>query len=328
MIRRLSFLVGVMGLLVGCGLQPETEEGAVLTVVPPTPTLSAITETPLPDEVAIMPPTATVVLPTATRVPATATTPAGSDDGTVEDDAPAGTHQVIFVEPDDSLNVRSSPGTESEIVGAIPAGASNITLDSYSRRPGLEQWASITYNDLTGWVNTAYLTEQVQPTTFCQANTPQTLIEDFRQALTNQDNTTLSGLFNPGRGLRVHRHWWNPVVTYSGAELDTLLTNTTIHNWGVSDGEGAPITGTFSDIPLPLLQYDLLPASETGCNEIISGGTAGWIRLPDGYETINYYSLHRPYTEHEFDWGTWVIGIEQWQGDYYISYLIHYQWEI
>jgi hypothetical protein len=30
----------------------------------------------------------------------------------------------------------------------------------------------------------------------------------------------------------------------------------------------------------------------------------------------------------ELDWGTWVVGIERWQEEYFVSFLVHYQWEI
>ncbi|MFQ5420924.1 MAG: hypothetical protein ACE5EY_11260, partial [Anaerolineae bacterium] len=80
----------------------------------------------------------------------------------------------------------------------------------------------------------------------------------------------------------------------------------------------------------PDLQKDLLPATEIACDEILHGGTAGSVRLPDGYQQTHYFSLYRPAsaTDNELDWGTWVVGIEQWQGTYYISYLVHFQWEI
>jgi hypothetical protein len=52
------------------------------------------------------------------------------------------------------------------------------------------------------------------------------------------------------------------------------------------------------------------------------------VRLPDGYEQVNYYAYYRPAGDIEFDWGTWVVGVEQWQGQWYVSYLVHFDWEI
>ena len=52
-------------------------------------------------------------------------------------------------------------------------------------------------------------------------------------------------------------------------------------------------------------------------------------RLPDGYEPINFYSSFWPGTEgYSMDWGFWVVGVERWQDEYFISYLVHFAWEI
>jgi hypothetical protein len=79
-----------------------------------------------------------------------------------------------------------------------------------------------------------------------------------------------------------------------------------------------------------MLERDLLPATETGCNEILHGGTAGLVQLPDSFAGINYYSFYRPAgpDEVEMDWGTWVAGVERWQGSYQIAFLVHFAWEI
>jgi len=140
----------------------------------------------------------------------------------------------------------------------------------------------------------------------------------------------LAQLVHPERGLRLHHSWWNPEVRLTQANVRNIFASNIQIDWGVQDGSGNPITGTFSQEILPLLQNDLLKASESACDEILHGGTAGLVRLPDGYEPVHYYSLHRPGTE-EFagmNWGTWVVGVEQWQDSWYVSFLVHFQWEI
>ncbi len=80
----------------------------------------------------------------------------------------------------------------------------------------------------------------------------------------------------------------------------------------------------------PLIKKNLTSANVLDCNHIGHGGTAGIIKLPDSYDGVNFYSSFRqPGSEDfELDWGTWVIGVENWQGRYSLSYLIHYEWEI
>jgi hypothetical protein len=81
---------------------------------------------------------------------------------------------------------------------------------------------------------------------------------------------------------------------------------------------------------VPLLDENLLGASETSCGDILHGGTAGLVQLPPSYEGLNYVSFYRPPApgEIEFDWGSWAVGIERWHGEYRLSFLVHYEWEI
>jgi hypothetical protein len=39
--------------------------------------------------------------------------------------------------------------------------------------------------------------------------------------------------------------------------------------------------------------------------------------------------MYRPApADQELDWGTWVVGIERWQERYFVSFLVHFEWEI
>jgi hypothetical protein len=183
---------------------------------------------------------------------------------------------------------------------------------------------------LTGWINGRFLVETISQTEFCNDPAVTKLLADLETAVSSQDGNLLAQLIHPERGLRIHHAWWNPEVRISRADARQLFTSAAGYDWGVQDGSGQPIVGSFKEHILPLLQQDLLLATETGCDEIIHGGTAGFVRLPDGYDAVHYYSLYRPGTE-EFagmDWGTWVVGVEKWQGSYYVSFLVHFKWEI
>jgi hypothetical protein len=53
------------------------------------------------------------------------------------------------------------------------------------------------------------------------------------------------------------------------------------------------------------------------------------VQLPDAYSTVNYFSTFRPgEVVGGFDWGSWAIGIEKWQGSYNLSFLVHYGYEV
>jgi hypothetical protein len=151
----------------------------------------------------------------------------------------------------------------------------------------------------------------------------------LRAAIAAQDGRALAALVHPERGLRLRLNWWNNEVRVSGPGVQALFSGTTEYDWGTNQGSGEPITGTFAEVVLPPLQRDLLPATERACDEILFGPTAGMAILPDGYQQVHFFSLHRPApADVEFDWGTWVVGVERWQGAFYLSYLVHYRYEI
>lgn len=244
------------------------------------------------------------------------------------DDEPQ--YQVAFVTDGDTLNIRSGPGVANDVVGELAPQASGVEIIGPGREVAGSTWVPIAAGSLTGWVNSRFLTETVSETAFCDDPAVEKLLADLETAVINQDGNLLAQLIHPGRGLRIHHAWWNPEVYMSGSDARQIFTSNTSYDWGIEDGSGIPIVGPFKEEILPLLQEDLVLATESGCDEIIHGGTAGFVRLPDGYESVHYYSLHRPGTE-EFagmNWGTWVVGIEQWQDAYYVSFLVHFQWEI
>jgi len=70
-------------------------------------------------------------------------------------------YQVIKVEADDVLNMRSGPGTSHAVIGAIPANGR--TLVSTGAEQG--NWMQMTWGGTTGWVHSKYVANmEVYPT--------------------------------------------------------------------------------------------------------------------------------------------------------------------
>lgn len=183
----------------------------------------------------------------------------------------------------------------------------------------------------TATAETAETTSQaLSPDAFCGDEEVRTLLEALQTAVAEEDEAQLGQLIHPEEGLRVRVSWWNPEVHFTGEQVETLLSSDAGHDWGVEDGSGKDISGSFSDVIMPRLQNDLVPAEEAGCSEILHGGTAGMVQLPDEYEGETFFSLYRPAPPDgiEMDWGTWAIGVKQWQGEPRITLLVHYKWEI
>ena len=321
-----GLLILTLLLLAACGgAAVDVEEatatpepaGALDTLAPPSPTAVPPTATATA--------TATALPPTATPSPLPPTATATPD---IAERAP--TFEVAYVPAGDQLNVRTDPDPDAEIAGTLRLWQGDVEVTGEGEQVGEHLWLPIEAGDLSGWVNSLYLTEMVPPDDFCEDEATEELVEAFREAVAGEDEGALAELIDPDRGLRVRVSWWNPEVWLLGEEVENLLSSDTEHDFGFEDGSGNPIEGSFQDVILPMFERDLLPADERACNEILHGGTAGIVQLPEEVEGLNYYAFYRPPgpDQVEMDWGTWVVGVERWQGEYQIAFLVHFAWEI
>lgn len=326
--RSFPLILLLIALAGGCrqGAQPEA---AVPTPLPAGPTATT------GDEALAEAPTAAATSTTAPTEPAPTPQPATATPLPTEAAAPEAapeteTYRVSYVSADDTLNVRAGPGVENEIVGELAPTAGGVTITGAGQKVAGSTWVPIAAGDVQGWVNGRFLTADISADAFCQSEAVRQLLADLETAVANRDGATLAELIHPERGLRIRRHWWNPEVRIEGAQLSQLFSSQTGYEWGRADGSGNPIVGSFNEVIYPLLEQNLLGATESACNEILHGGTAGLVQLPDGYQQQNFYSFFRPGSE-EFsgmDWGSWVVGVERWRGEFYISFLVHFEWEI
>jgi hypothetical protein len=307
--------------------QPTADPSAIA----PTPTLAG------PQPTATLPPPPTVAppLPTSTAGaqptagPSTAA-PTATPVATVGGPIAAEGYRVAFVAANDTLNVRRQPNANAAIVTRLPSDATGIEVigEGETIRGG-SLWLPVETNAGDGWVNSRFLTEAVSRETFCADPAVADLLAQLRKAIEEEDGRLMRELIHPERGLRLRVNWWNEEVLVAGEDVQTIFRAQKKYEWGTEDGSGEEIRGSFSEIMLPRLERDLLGATVWGCDEGVFGGTAGATALPDGYEAVRYYSAHRAApAEQELDWGTWLIGVERWEGQYYLSYLVHYRWEI
>lgn len=314
-----------------CGSVTEVPATPSLVIpTPPTATLTVAAQLPEPSPTTAVPATPTPLPPppTSTLSPAASETPAPS--ATPYFAGPT-TYRVVYVESGDSLNVRDAAGVDNDVIATLAPGAAGIKMEVASERVGASRWVEISREDLGGWVNDAFLTEVVPSDIFCADDAARKALDDLITGYAEQRPLAMTGQDQDSlRGLRVRHDWWNPEVQFSTEALTGLFADGESRDWGSAMGSGLPLQGSFKEIIHPLLEQDLLGGTEFGCNEILHGATAGLVQLPPAYEGVNFYSVHRPPPEdgNEFDWGTWVVGIEHWQGRYIVTFLIHYAYEI
>lgn len=303
----------------------------------PSPTIMATLPTatlPLPPTVA--PPIATSTaspLPSATP-PSSATPPppatsAPLPTATAVSVAPAG-YQVAFVAANDTLNVRRQPSANADVVTQLPSNATGVQVigEGESIRGG-SIWLPVATSAGDGWVNSRFLTESVSREAFCGDAAVTELLDQLEEAIAEEDGKLLLELVHPDRGLRLRLNWWNEEIRVEGDDIQTLFRAQKKYDWGTAEGSGEPVRGSFSEVIMPFLEQNLLGASEWGCDQGLFGPTAGLTILPEGYEPVRFYSAHRPApAEQELDWGTWIVGVERWEGRYYVSYLVHYRYEV
>lgn len=69
----------------------------------------------------------------------------------------ARTFTVSGVPQNDVLNLRTGPGTASDVVAHIPPGGSAIMLTGQENRSGRTTWVEVNWQGMHGWVNKRYL---------------------------------------------------------------------------------------------------------------------------------------------------------------------------
>jgi hypothetical protein len=291
---------------------PPGSELPITPIATNTPAVPQPTEVPTWVATVTLPPSPTAAGPTASPTP-------GPE-----------LYSVAFVLSDDVLNVRSEPGVDSPKLGSLAPNDRDVEITGEGQVVDPSLWVPIQADGLSGWVNSRFLTAQVKTEDFCQDPRVQAIVDNLRATIQLRDGQALAALVHPQRGLRLRHSWWNNEIKLVGGEVSRVFTDPTKRDWGREDGSGIPIVGSFEDAMLPLLDKDLVGATESVCGQIVGGDTAGIIRLPAEYEAVNIQTAYRPAPADgpSNDWGSWGIGIEFWRGQPYLSFLVHYTWEI
>lgn len=239
---------------------------------------------------------------------------------------------VILVAEGDVLDVRSGAGGSYALVAGLQPHTTGLIPTGNAAPSSGERWVQVQLPDAgVGWVNAYFTTEHVGGVAFCDDPRVDGLLGELRAAVQERNGPALAALVSPHHGLVLRRHWWNPEVRYTSGEVASIFTTDARRDWGTADGTGFPIAGSFDDVALPL--FDQLYAGKVTrhCNDIESGSgsSAGYRIWPFEYANINYYALYRAAAPgDELNWNTWAVGVEYVDGEPYVAFLVHYQWEI
>lgn len=159
---------------------------------------------------------------------------------------------VIGVRADDTLNVRSGPGVDNEVVGELsPFHVGAIVRPEEPVVVGDDTWIAVTSDGLDGWVNERFVTS-------VEADEP---LDPALLRAAQEVRTALSSNSAVERMADLSADRFGPEVVISTdafiAPDDQRLTaddflsagsaDDTIRQWGFTDGEGTPIEGTIAE---------------------------------------------------------------------------------
>jgi len=313
------------------------------TILPASPTPLSTTPAPVATDTPSLPSstptlglptvTPTLSLPTITPVSAepTATTAAvpTATTGAIPPGSPSGPYAVIQVEPGDVLNIHSSAGVGAPIIGTFTAMANTVMRTGKSSDIGGDLWVEVQNpGGGTGWVNAAYLTEYVAPTTFCSDSHLNTLITNLDSAFTSRDGVRLYNLVSPSHGVTVYLWRYGNGITFDREHARWVFDTTYSHNWGMAPGSGLETVGSFQEQVLPELQDVFNASYSLTCNSLGTAPQYGLAPWPEQYANVNYYTVFKPGSPGvDLDWRYWLVGVEYVQGTPYVFALVHFAWE-
>jgi hypothetical protein len=166
-----------------------------------------------------------------------------------------------------------------------------------------------------------------------QAATPQDAAAAVILALKEDDMATLAAYIHPNKGLLFspYAHIDTATAKVFPATGLPALTDTTVYQWGSYDGSGEPIALTFQQYYDKFVyDRDFINPETVGEDQIIgTGNTIVNIKdvYPESYVMDYYFSGFDPQYE-GMDWESLILVLEELNGAWYVSAIVHSQWTI
>jgi hypothetical protein len=241
------------------------------------------------------------------------------------------TYAVVWVSPGDFLTVRQPAGISGDPIAELPANARGLRLTGQQTRLGSSLWVELALDDgRLGWVNAWNLTESVAPEEFCRQIEVAAMLAGLRDAILRKDGEAFARWTHPMRGLVLRHDLYNPDLVFPPADVPGLFSNQEELHWGKRADSDLEIRGTFAQTFLPLLEDVFFKPHKLRCNEMAFGETQAAVNWPPELASMNFYSLFRPSPAggNPFDWRGLALGVEFFQGEPYLSLIIHYTSEL
>jgi len=283
----------------------------------PTPQLPFITVTPTLFLGSPIPPLSTPVPGSATMTPSPAPIASFTPLTQPTQPTPSGSSATYAV-------------VENAVVGTLQPADSGLARTGKTTAVGEDLWVEIQNpGGGTGWVNSDFLTEEVNSSAFCSDARVTTLIQNLASAVKGNNDDMLAALVHSPHGLDARLWRYGTVANYTQEEASWVFESEYEVNWGPAPGSGENTLGTFGEALLPYLQEVFNANYTTHCNDPLDLATFSVEPWPPEYTNINFYTVYKTGTNQYggLDWRAWTVGIEYVEGKPYLFSLVHYQWE-
>ena len=240
---------------------------------------------------------------------------------------PQAIYAVVNVAPDDVLNIRAGPGVDAPVVGKIPSYGLGVRIREAGAQARPSAWVPIRYKNLTGWVNRRYLARQVGS----MDESVSTQAGQIIWALKQKDMETLSRLVHPDKGVRFSPYTYvrNEDLVFGPADIQNLMLEKGIHNWGYFDGTGQPIDLTPAEYFLRFVyDSDFVRPHQVGCNTVIGRGNT-INNIATFYPRaifIEYHFTGKDPQQSGLDWRSLRLVLEEQKGVWYLVGIVHDEW--
>ncbi len=190
---------------------------------------------------------ATTSAPTTTSATSSTTTALGVDSQAFSDQ-----FFVWGVAQDDVLNVRSGPGVDNPIVATLAPNSTDFTVFDTVEWVDTSRWQTIKTGDVVGWVNAAFLRPAgtrppaIEGTIVAAV---ETAADDVQARLGSGDFEAVAAFIDPDRGLAISpdAYLGEDTVVITADQVANAATDSTVIQWGFTDGEGVAILETIAE---------------------------------------------------------------------------------
>ncbi|WP_138755139.1 hypothetical protein [Paenibacillus sinopodophylli] len=163
------------------------------------------------------------------------------------------------------------------------------------------------------------------------ATTPEAAAAAIISLLKGEDLQSLAAYIHPNKGLLFspYAHIDTASAKIFPAASLPALTDTTIYHFGEYDGSGEPIDLTFKQYYDQFVyDKDFLDAETVGSDEILGTGSMK-VNIkelfPESYMMDYHFSGFNEQYE-GMDWASLILVLEEWDGAWYVSAIVHSQW--